>query len=227
MPTPAPAAPENGAPRSELQELQLKAGQVTDDVSTATVVWEWERQGPQMFLNKSKPIIFGADGLTSHLLSLKQSPRVVPYITLNSEMRSKARNLLENMSQNNAFFGRLISNKRAYRTEKIAINVCVSERARSGVVCGGGEWWEGWRYRASRAQLITPQASLDSTRRMLALCEESKEAGIRTLVALDDQGGESPLLPFLPRCICDFIMDCKLEQREDIKFFVILGKPSK
>ncbi|KXJ71813.1 hypothetical protein RP20_CCG019606 [Aedes albopictus] len=30
--------------------------------------------------------------------------------------------------------------------------------------------------------------SLDSTRRMLALCEESKEAGIRTLVALDDQG---------------------------------------
>nr|XP_016939781.2 synaptosomal-associated protein 25-like [Drosophila suzukii] len=33
--------------------------------------------------------------------------------------------------------------------------------------------------------------SLESTRRMLALCEESKEAGIRTLVALDDQGGES------------------------------------
>ncbi|KAK3923909.1 Synaptosomal-associated protein 25 [Frankliniella fusca] len=32
--------------------------------------------------------------------------------------------------------------------------------------------------------------SLESTRRMLALCEESKEAGIRTLVALDDQGGE-------------------------------------
>jgi len=31
-------------------------------------------------------------------------------------------------------------------------------------------------------------ASLESTRRMLALCEESKEAGIRTLVALDDQG---------------------------------------
>ncbi|XP_039230283.1 uncharacterized protein LOC6540108 isoform X7 [Drosophila yakuba] len=31
--------------------------------------------------------------------------------------------------------------------------------------------------------------SLESTRRMLALCEESKEAGIRTLVALDDQGG--------------------------------------
>ncbi|XP_077299778.1 synaptosomal-associated protein 25kDa isoform X2 [Arctopsyche grandis] len=30
--------------------------------------------------------------------------------------------------------------------------------------------------------------SLDSTRRMLSLCEESKEAGIRTLVALDDQG---------------------------------------
>ncbi|CAI5451080.1 unnamed protein product [Caenorhabditis angaria] len=30
--------------------------------------------------------------------------------------------------------------------------------------------------------------SLESTRRMLALCEESKEAGIRTLVNLDDQG---------------------------------------
>lgn len=30
--------------------------------------------------------------------------------------------------------------------------------------------------------------SLESTRRMLALCEEGKEAGIRTLVALDDQG---------------------------------------
>jgi len=30
--------------------------------------------------------------------------------------------------------------------------------------------------------------SLESTRRMLALAEESKEAGIRTLVALDDQG---------------------------------------
>ncbi|XP_045024493.1 synaptosomal-associated protein 25 isoform X1 [Daphnia magna] len=30
--------------------------------------------------------------------------------------------------------------------------------------------------------------SLESTRRMMLLCEESKEAGIRTLVALDDQG---------------------------------------
>lgn len=30
--------------------------------------------------------------------------------------------------------------------------------------------------------------SLDATRRMMALCDESKEAGIRTLVALDDQG---------------------------------------
>lgn len=30
--------------------------------------------------------------------------------------------------------------------------------------------------------------SLDSTRRMLALCEESKDAGIRTLVMLDEQG---------------------------------------
>jgi hypothetical protein len=33
MPTNATPAPENGAPRSELQELQLKAGQVTDEVS--------------------------------------------------------------------------------------------------------------------------------------------------------------------------------------------------
>ncbi|CAJ0957232.1 unnamed protein product, partial [Mesorhabditis belari] len=30
--------------------------------------------------------------------------------------------------------------------------------------------------------------SLESTRRMMALCEESKEAGIKTLVMLDDQG---------------------------------------
>ncbi|XP_076315770.1 synaptosomal-associated protein 25-like isoform X2 [Tachypleus tridentatus] len=30
--------------------------------------------------------------------------------------------------------------------------------------------------------------SLESTRRMMALCEESKDAGIRTLVALDEQG---------------------------------------
>jgi len=40
-------------------------------------------------------------------------------------------------------------------------------------------------------QMKTNQAtdeSLESTRRMLSLCEESKEAGIRTLVALDDQG---------------------------------------
>lgn len=33
MPTNATSGPENGAPRSELQELQLKAGQVTDEVS--------------------------------------------------------------------------------------------------------------------------------------------------------------------------------------------------
>jgi synaptosomal-associated protein 25 len=30
--------------------------------------------------------------------------------------------------------------------------------------------------------------SLDATRRMLAMCEESKDAGIRTLVMLDEQG---------------------------------------
>lgn len=33
MPAPAPPAAEPGPPRTELQELQLKAGQVTDDVS--------------------------------------------------------------------------------------------------------------------------------------------------------------------------------------------------
>jgi len=38
-----------------------------------------------------------------------------------------------------------------------------------------------------KANQVTDE-SLESTRRMLALCEESKEAGIRTLVALDDQG---------------------------------------
>lgn len=34
----------------------------------------------------------------------------------------------------------------------------------------------------------TTNESLESTRRMLGLCEESKEAGIRTLVMLDEQG---------------------------------------
>merc|ERR1719400_2297016 len=34
----------------------------------------------------------------------------------------------------------------------------------------------------------TTDESLESTRRMITLCEESKEAGIKTLVALDDQG---------------------------------------
>lgn len=34
--------------------------------------------------------------------------------------------------------------------------------------------------------------SLESTRRMLQLVEESKDAGIRTLVMLDEQGGEWP-----------------------------------
>ncbi|CAB3245930.1 unnamed protein product [Arctia plantaginis] len=38
-----------------------------------------------------------------------------------------------------------------------------------------------------RAGQVTDE-SLESTRRMMQLCEESKEAGIRTLVALDDQG---------------------------------------
>lgn len=34
----------------------------------------------------------------------------------------------------------------------------------------------------------TTDQSLESTRRMLQMCEESKEAGIKTLVMLDDQG---------------------------------------
>ncbi|XP_075722349.1 synaptosomal-associated protein 25kDa isoform X12 [Rhipicephalus microplus] len=34
----------------------------------------------------------------------------------------------------------------------------------------------------------TTDESLERTRNMIALCEESKEAGIRTLVALDEQG---------------------------------------
>eukprot|EP00094_Tigriopus_californicus_P008906 TCALIF_08585-PB protein Name:"Similar to Snap25 Synaptosomal-associated protein 25 (Drosophila melanogaster)" AED:0.34 eAED:0.34 QI:395/0.83/0.85/1/0.5/0.42/7/350/237 len=38
--------------------------------------------------------------------------------------------------------------------------------------------------------------SLESTRRMISMCEDSKEAGIKTLVALDDQGGKF-------RCISD------------------------
>lgn len=38
-----------------------------------------------------------------------------------------------------------------------------------------------------KANNITDE-SLESTRRMLALCDESKEAGIRTLVGLDEQG---------------------------------------
>ncbi|MEQ2214294.1 Synaptosomal-associated protein 25-B [Xenoophorus captivus] len=39
----------------------------------------------------------------------------------------------------------------------------------------------------TRAEQITDE-SLESTRRMLALVEESKDAGIRTLVMLDEQG---------------------------------------
>lgn len=38
-----------------------------------------------------------------------------------------------------------------------------------------------------KAETVTDE-SLESTRRMLAMCDESKEAGIRTLVGLDEQG---------------------------------------
>lgn len=38
-----------------------------------------------------------------------------------------------------------------------------------------------------KANKVTDE-SLEATRRMLALCDESKEAGIRTLVGLDEQG---------------------------------------
>lgn len=41
MPAPAPA--ENGAPRTELQELQLKATQVTDEVSKVNTLHQIER----------------------------------------------------------------------------------------------------------------------------------------------------------------------------------------
>lgn len=39
MPAPAPPAAENGVPRTELQELQYKAGQVTDEVSIFFIFW--------------------------------------------------------------------------------------------------------------------------------------------------------------------------------------------
>lgn len=38
-----------------------------------------------------------------------------------------------------------------------------------------------------KAEQVTDE-SLEATRRMLAMCDESKEAGIRTLVGLDEQG---------------------------------------
>ncbi|TNN24252.1 Synaptosomal-associated protein 25 [Liparis tanakae] len=43
--------------------------------------------------------------------------------------------------------------------------------------------------RVDNTSFVPPQ-SLESTRRMLQLVEESKDAGIRTLVMLDEQGGE-------------------------------------
>jgi len=49
---------------------------------------------------------------------------------------------------------------------------------------GGKSELEQIQFKASQ---VTDD-SLESTRRMMALCDESKEAGIRTLVALDDQG---------------------------------------
>ncbi|XP_023213220.1 synaptosomal-associated protein 25-like [Centruroides sculpturatus] len=50
-----------------------------------------------------------------------------------------------------------------------------------------------------KANQVTDE-SLESTRRMLMLCEESKEAGIRTLVALDDQGGERKIFHISFNC---------------------------
>lgn len=38
MPAPAPPAAENGAPKTELQELQLKATQVTDEVISLLLI---------------------------------------------------------------------------------------------------------------------------------------------------------------------------------------------
>ncbi|CAD6231979.1 GSCOCG00001682001-RA-CDS [Cotesia congregata] len=60
----------------------------------------------------------------------------------------------------------------------------------------------------------TTDESLESTRRMLALCEESKEAGIRTLVALDDQGGHTARWAFLFSFISQY--NLTLNDSEDV-----------
>ncbi|KAI1278475.1 Synaptosomal-associated protein 25 [Halotydeus destructor] len=52
---------------------------------------------------------------------------------------------------------------------------------------GGGEPKSEYEMIQMKCDNVTDE-SLESTRRMLKLCEESKEAGIRTLVALDEQG---------------------------------------
>ncbi|GFY51677.1 synaptosomal-associated protein [Trichonephila inaurata madagascariensis] len=57
----------------------------------------------------------------------------------------------------------------------------------NGEPMGGKTELEQLQFKANQ---VTDE-SLESTRRMMALCDESKEAGIRTLVALDDQGGLS------------------------------------
>ncbi|GFV45873.1 synaptosomal-associated protein 25 [Trichonephila clavipes] len=54
----------------------------------------------------------------------------------------------------------------------------------NGEPMGGKTELEQLQFKANQ---VTDE-SLESTRRMMALCDESKEAGIRTLVALDDQG---------------------------------------
>lgn len=38
MPAPAPP-PENGAPRSELEQVQMRAGQVTDEVTSIVITY--------------------------------------------------------------------------------------------------------------------------------------------------------------------------------------------
>ncbi|KAF8772986.1 synaptosomal-associated protein 25-like [Argiope bruennichi] len=58
------------------------------------------------------------------------------------------------------------------------------EPTEAGDPMGGKTELEQLQFKANQ---VTDE-SLDATRRMMALCDESKEAGIRTLVALDDQG---------------------------------------
>lgn len=62
MPSAAPAPVEPGPPKTELQELQMKAGQVTDDVSTLHTLLSW-----YLYL---KYLLYS--GITSHTNTLQE-----------------------------------------------------------------------------------------------------------------------------------------------------------